>query len=322
MNLWRGMSMSKAQIVGVVLLLLIIPVIFVPLNYGWVTNIMGIADEIIAIVVATLLISGVGFLFKDWIFGKKEPDPRAAERQDFRNGVAVEVRSILKMFSDPLSHFDILYPSWSSKTDESKIELLDKDDYLTLRTLYDAVEERNRYFSRTPLSEVDDAESDCLNQTCVQAFSQVYSKLAWVKTDSDIDSLLSRAKVRVGLPESAPLATKVPVVPSDLLTLVYVPLYSAVLEMKGGKDTFPRGGTVGTPLNPWSSNRKIIDQVFDVFDKYLPLIENAEVRKGWEKNKDNLRKGQFWYGDDERKWFESIEKEYHRIKSENPSTRF
>jgi hypothetical protein len=103
---------------------------------------------------------------------------------------------------------------------------------------------------------------------------------------------------------------------ADLLTLVYVPLYSAVLEMKEGKDTFPHTNlTVGNPHNPWSANPKIIQQVVDVFDKYSALIENDDVRKGWDTNKDHLRNGKFWYGKDQQKWLESIEKEYQNART-------
>jgi hypothetical protein len=65
--------MSKVQIVGIVLLLLIIPAILIPLYFGWVTSMVDIATEVTAIVVATLLTSGMVLLFKDLIFGKKEP---------------------------------------------------------------------------------------------------------------------------------------------------------------------------------------------------------------------------------------------------------
>lgn len=106
---------------------------------------------------------------------------------------------------------------------------------------------------------------------------------------------------------------------TDQLRLVYRPLCSAVLEMKEGKDVLPRGGSVGNVNNPWSYNPTIIAQVVDVFNKHLALIENEEVRKGWEENKEFLRKGEFWYGERERKWLESIERAYNRIKWERDS---
>jgi hypothetical protein len=103
---------------------------------------------------------------------------------------------------------------------------------------------------------------------------------------------------------------------SDLLRLVYAPLYSAVLEMKEGKDTLPFTNlAVGNRNNPWNNNPKIIQQVVDVFERYSALIENAEVLKGWNENKEDLRGHKFTYGIDQRKWLESIEKEYRRIRS-------
>lgn len=106
---------------------------------------------------------------------------------------------------------------------------------------------------------------------------------------------------------------------TDQLQLVYRLLFSAVLEMKEGKVALPKGGTVGNYNNPWTLNPKIIAQVVDVFNKHLSLIENNEVRKGWEENKEYLRKGEFWYGERQRKWFESIEREHNRIRRERDS---
>lgn len=104
---------------------------------------------------------------------------------------------------------------------------------------------------------------------------------------------------------------------TDQLKLVYTPLQSAVLEMKEGKDVLPGWyGLVGNYNNPWTLNRKITDLVVDVFTNHLALIENEKVRKGWEENKDMLRKGEFWYGERQYRWLETIEKEYDRLKLE------
>lgn len=121
----------------------------------------------------------------------------AVARDDFRNSVATEMRSILKKFSDPLNNWDIAYPSWNSKVPESKIRLLGKEDYLGLKAVYDAIEERNRYFTRR--LGMDVAEVDPLNLKCVEAFWQAYTDIPWLKTESDIDSLLAKARKAVGL---------------------------------------------------------------------------------------------------------------------------
>jgi hypothetical protein len=99
----------------------------------------------------------------------------------------------------------------------------------------------------------------------------------------------------------------------DQLKLVYRPLMSAVLEMKEGKDAFPKAGTVGNYDNPWTLNPQIIARVVDIFEKHLALIENKQVREGWEENKDYLRKGEFWYGKEQRKWLENIERQHTLI---------
>jgi hypothetical protein len=192
--------MSKTQLVGVILLLLIIPAVLIPFLFGWVTKLADIATGVTTIVVATLLTSGVVLLFNDWIFGKG--------REGF-------------------------------SPDELRL-----------------------------------------------------------------------AKVRLKRQLEQPKREEF----HDQLKFVYRPLYAAVLEMKEGKDTLPKAGTVGTPINPWTRNPKVITQVVEVFDKYLALIENEDVRKGWEENKEHLRKGEFWYGKKEREWLMSIERQHTLIK--------
>lgn len=99
----------------------------------------------------------------------------------------------------------------------------------------------------------------------------------------------------------------------DQLKLVYRPLMLAVQEMKQGRDTLPKAGSVGNYDNPWTRDPKIIAQIVDIFDKHLLLVENEVVRKGWEENKDCLRKGEFWYGKEQRKWLENIERQHTLI---------
>jgi len=104
---------------------------------------------------------------------------------------------------------------------------------------------------------------------------------------------------------------------TDQMRRVYEPLESAVLQMKGGKDTLPVWvGLVGNYHNAWTDNPKVINLVVDVFTEHLVLIESKEVRKGWEENKDVLRKGEFWYGERQYRWLEAIEREYDRLKLE------
>jgi len=120
------------------------------------------------------------------------------EKEDFKNSVAAEIYFLLKMFVGPLHHWNLDCRSWSSKAEQSKAAILGKEDYLVLRSLYDAIEERNRYFARG--SGMSVAEIDPLNRTCVEAFSQAYSEVTWLKISSDTDALLSKARKEVGLP--------------------------------------------------------------------------------------------------------------------------
>jgi hypothetical protein len=120
------------------------------------------------------------------------------EREDFRNAVATETYAILKTFIVPLNYQDISYWSWSSKAKQSKVAILGKEDYLVLRSFYDAIDERTRYFESRHGFDVPTLEP--LNQKCVEALSRAYSEVTWLKTASDTDSLLSKARKSVGLP--------------------------------------------------------------------------------------------------------------------------
>jgi hypothetical protein len=119
------------------------------------------------------------------------------ERKDFRNGVAEEMYSVLKRFTDPLNNFNIDHLIWSSKAEQSKATILGTDDYVVLRSFYDALEERNRYFvSRHGF---DLATLDPLNRKCVEALSEAYSEVTWLKVSFETDTLLSEARKNVGL---------------------------------------------------------------------------------------------------------------------------
>lgn len=130
------------------------------------------------------------------------------ERADFRSGIAAETYSILKKFIDPLNHLNIEHDSWSNKAPESRAAILGKNDYLVLQSFYDAIDERNKHFALRH-GGFDPTELLPLNQTCVKTLSRAYSEVTWLKTESDTDILLSRARKSVGSPESAPLVMKV-----------------------------------------------------------------------------------------------------------------
>jgi hypothetical protein len=159
--------------------------------------------------IGAIFVCAAGVLaYSVWPLGGVPSSDR--ERQDFRNGVAVEVYSLLTKFADPLQHRRTDHWSWSGKADESKAIILGKQDYLVLRSLYDAIDERNKYFDGT--TGYDPTKVDPLNLQCVKALSRAYNEVSWLKTESDTDTLLARARKSVGLPES-PLETKTEVTP-------------------------------------------------------------------------------------------------------------
>lgn len=102
----------------------------------------------------------------------------------------------------------------------------------------------------------------------------------------------------------------------DQLKLAYGPLHSAVISMKAGKDVLPAGYTEGTPLNVWSKYPEIIRRMIEIFSNYPQLVDNEKVWKGWIRKESELRKGEFWLGGEVYEWFENIESEYDRIRSE------
>ncbi|MGA2785672.1 MAG: hypothetical protein ABSF09_13330 [Candidatus Bathyarchaeia archaeon] len=102
----------------------------------------------------------------------------------------------------------------------------------------------------------------------------------------------------------------------DQLRFVYGPLYSAVLSMKEGKLALPQGYTVGTPINAWSRYPEIMRRIIEIFSNYPQWVDNQEVWKVWITKEGELRKGEFWLGGEVYKWFDSIEREYDRIRLE------
>jgi len=127
----------------------------------------------------------------------KRNEAGSLDKDDFRNGIATELRSILHLFSDPYGHWNIAYPIWSSKSDQSRAALLGVEDHFVLRVLYEAIEDRNRYFAGR--QGMDVAELDPLNLACVKGFSRAYQEISWLKTESYVDSLLEKARKSVGL---------------------------------------------------------------------------------------------------------------------------
>ena len=119
------------------------------------------------------------------------------EKGDFRNAIATETYAILKTFIVYLNYQKISYWSWSSKADQSRVAILGKEDYLVLRSLYDAIDERNKYFDSRHGFDVPTLEP--LNRKCVEALSRAYSEITWLRISSDINSLLLIARDYVGL---------------------------------------------------------------------------------------------------------------------------
>jgi uncharacterized membrane protein len=119
----------------------------------------------------------------------------AGERDDFRNGVVNEILSIMhQIVSDPTAH-DIRCSHWVSRTKESRESLLGHEDHALLKTFYETLEERDRYFGSRRGFSVPVVQK--LNHSCLDRFSEVYSGILWVResvAQTNIDNLLSRAK--------------------------------------------------------------------------------------------------------------------------------
>jgi hypothetical protein len=102
------------------------------------------------------------------------------------------------MFVDDAIHGDITFPNWCSRTEQSRIAILGKSDHALLKHFYDRIEERNRYLiSRRGFNWT---ELQSLNRRCLQAMSQAFTGISWIKEFvPEMDSLLSQAKKKAGL---------------------------------------------------------------------------------------------------------------------------
>jgi hypothetical protein len=129
---------------------------------------------------------------------KMRSEVQIKEKQDFRNSVATEMHTILKMFAEGAVHFDIAFPNWSSRVEQSKIAILGKTDYALLKQFYDRIEERNKYLISTR-AVLNWPELESLNRKCIEALSQAFTGISWVKElVPDMDSVLSQVSMTWG----------------------------------------------------------------------------------------------------------------------------
>jgi len=149
-------------------------------------------NMVIAIVIAVLLLIGLVAVYIVRSLSKEKLASPLKEKEDFRNGIATELHTILKMFVGKINYYDIPCPIWSSKTDQSKVELLGKTEFELFRRFYDAIEERNKYLiSRQGFNY---SELVALNNKCIKALSEAYTEMVWLRSSvPDMRDLLSKA---------------------------------------------------------------------------------------------------------------------------------
>ncbi len=122
------------------------------------------------------------------------------ERDNFRNGIISEIQHILEsVFSPDLNDSTtvIPYPCWSSKTTNTIIDLLGKDDYNYLKIFYDVMSERNDFFRSRLHTGFYWPRFKELNKKFLESFTVIYERITWLHnaiSKSYIDNLLSRVK--------------------------------------------------------------------------------------------------------------------------------
>lgn len=118
------------------------------------------------------------------------------KQADFKKKIIHEMLGITNHIVISADNSRILYPDWSSESDDSKMDLLGVGDYELCKQFYDAVEARNRYFlGRQGLGPWEDFEK--LNRAIYDTFLRLCDGVSWVKElipEATMDNLRSTAK--------------------------------------------------------------------------------------------------------------------------------
>ncbi len=100
------------------------------------------------------------------------------EKADFRKKIIHEALDSLGFVLDPNFPY-ISHGNWSSRTEESKSDLLGEREYALWKEFFDSIDARNRDFQIYALPPWDIFEK--VNDQCVKSLLKIYSEISWIK---------------------------------------------------------------------------------------------------------------------------------------------
>jgi hypothetical protein len=128
---------------------------------------------------------------------------RGIEKTDFRKKILHEALDGLHFVLDPNFRY-ISHGNWSSRTEESKTDLLGEREYALWNEFFDSIDARNQDFQTYALPPWDIFEK--LNDRCVKSLLKIYSEISWVKEGGEaktrIAAFKEKARETAGISES------------------------------------------------------------------------------------------------------------------------
>jgi hypothetical protein len=120
-----------------------------------------------------------------------EVKDRGVEKTDFRKKILQEALDGLGFVLDPNFRY-ISHGNWSSKTEESKTDLLGEREYALWKEFFDSIDARNQHFQIYALGPWDIFEK--VNDQCVKSLLKIYSEISWVKEREEAKTRIAAFK--------------------------------------------------------------------------------------------------------------------------------
>jgi hypothetical protein len=147
-----------------------------------------------------VLIGGIGLVLLYY-----EIRDHGIESADFREKILQEALDTLGFVMDTNSA-RISCANWSSKTKESKQDLLGHKEYELWKEFFDSVEARNLHFQLHNLTPGPWNDFEAVNDRCVRSLLKIRDKISWVKESEEANKRIAafskKAKEEAGLSES------------------------------------------------------------------------------------------------------------------------
>jgi hypothetical protein len=108
------------------------------------------------------------------------------DRAFFRDRLFGELVAILDQLRSPIVIVSVVsYAIWRDKADYEKIQLLGADDYSKLDAFYRKVDERNKLYAGSPISEFLDRHDDKSRRDIIDAVKRLFDEVAWLRVRRD-----------------------------------------------------------------------------------------------------------------------------------------